>query len=50
MIIKRLKNIENKRNYKEDTIRLSADFSKEMLWTRRDWQRIFKEMKSKDLH
>ena len=31
-------------------IRLSADFSKETLQARRDWQEAFKVMKSKDLH
>ena len=30
--------------------RLSADFSKEILQARRDWQEVFKVMKSKDLH
>ena len=30
-------------------IRLSADFSKENLQARRDWQEIFKIMKSRDL-
>ena len=30
-------------------IRLSADFSKETLQGRRDWQEVFKVMKSKDL-
>ena len=30
-------------------IRLSADFSKESLQARRDWQEIFKVMKSRDL-
>ena len=30
-------------------IRLSADFSKETLQDRRDWQGVFKVMKSKDL-
>ena len=30
-------------------IRLSADFSKETLQVRRDWQKVFKVMKSKDL-
>ena len=30
-------------------IRLSADFSKETLQARRDWQDIFKVMKSRDL-
>ena len=27
--------------YRRTPIRLSADFSKETLWTRRDWQEIF---------
>ena len=31
-------------------IRLSADFSKESLQTRRDWQEVFKVTESKDLH
>ena len=31
------------------SIRLSADFSKETLQARRDWQDVFKVMKSKDL-
>ena len=31
------------------SIRLSADFSKETLQARRDWQGIFKVMKSRDL-
>ena len=30
-------------------MRLSADFSKETLQGRRDWQEVFKVMKSKDL-
>ena len=30
-------------------IRLSADFSKESLQARRDWQEIFKAMKNRDL-
>ena len=30
-------------------IRLSADFSKETLQARRDWQQIFKVMKSREL-
>ena len=34
--------------YKGVPIRLSADFSKEILQARRDWQ-VFKMMKSKDL-
>ena len=32
--------------YRGIPIRLSADFSKETLQTRRDWQEIFKVMKS----
>ena len=35
--------------YKEVPIRLSADFSKETLETRRDWQEVFQVMKGKDL-
>ena len=35
--------------YREVPIRLSADFSKETLQARRDWQEIFKVMKSRDL-
>ena len=35
--------------YKGVPIRLSTDFSKEILQARRDWQEIFKVMKSKDL-
>ena len=35
--------------YRGVTIRLSADFSKETLQARRDWQEIFKVIKSKDL-
>ena len=35
--------------YKGVPIRLSADFSKETLRARRDWQEVFKAMKSKDL-
>ena len=35
--------------YKEVPIRLSADFSKEILQARRDWQEVCKVMKSKDL-
>ena len=35
--------------YEGVPIRLSADFSKETLQTRRDWQEIFKVMKSRDL-
>ena len=36
-------------NYRGIPIRLSADFSKEILQARRDWQEIFKVMKSRDL-
>ena len=35
--------------YKGVPLRLSADFSKEILQARRDWQEIFKVMKSRDL-
>ena len=35
--------------YKGVPIRLSADFSKETWQARRDWQEVFKVMKSKDL-
>ena len=35
--------------YKGVLVRLSADFSKETLQARRDWQKIFKVMKSRDL-
>ena len=35
--------------YKGVPIRLAADFSKETLQARRDWQEIFKVMKSRDL-
>ena len=35
--------------YKGVPIRLSAEFSKETLQARRDWQEVFKVMKSKDL-
>ena len=35
--------------YKGVPIRLSADFSKDTLHSRRDWQEVFKVMKSKDL-
>ena len=34
--------------YKGVPIRLSADFSKETLQARWDWQEVFKVMKSKD--
>ena len=37
-------------NYKGVLIRLSADFSKETLQARRDWQEVFQVMKGKDLH
>ena len=36
--------------YKGVSIRLSADFSKETLQARRDWQEVFQIMKGKDLH
>ena len=36
--------------YKGVPIRLSADFSRETLQARRDWQEVFKVMKGKDLH
>ena len=36
--------------YKGVPIRLSADFSKETLQSRRGWQEVFKVMKGKDLH
>ena len=36
-------------DYRGVPIRLSADFSKETLQARRDWQEIFKVMKSGDL-
>ena len=35
--------------YRGVPIRLSADFSKETLQTRKDWQEVFKVMKSKDI-
>ena len=35
--------------YKGVPIRLSADFSKETMQARRDWQEIFKVLKSRDL-
>ena len=35
--------------YKGVPIRLSADFSKETLQARRNWQEVFKVIKSKDL-
>ena len=35
--------------YKGVPIRLSAEFSKETLQARKDWQEAFKVMKSKDL-
>ena len=36
--------------YKGFLIRLSADFSKEILQARRGWKEVFKVMKGKDLH
>ena len=35
--------------YKGVPVRLSADFSKETLQARRDWQEVLKVMKSQDL-
>ena len=35
--------------YSEVPIRLSANFSKETLQDRRDWQEVFKVMKTRDL-
>ena len=35
--------------YKAVPMRLSADFSKETFQARRDWEEVFKVMKSKDL-
>ena len=36
--------------YKGVPIRLSADFSKEMLQARRGWKEVFEVMKDRDLH
>ena len=36
--------------YKGVPLRLSADFSKETLQSRRGWQEVFQVMKGKDLH
>ena len=36
--------------YKAVPIRLSADFSKEILQARRGWKEVFEVMKDKDLH
>ena len=36
--------------YKGIPIRLSADFSKDTLQARRDWQEVFQAMKGKNLH
>ena len=46
-----LKSVREKKSVtlKQVPIRLSADFSKETLQARRDWQEVFKVMKSKDL-
>ena len=41
---------EKRITYKGVPIRVSSGFSKETLPARRDWQEVFKEMKSKDLH
>ena len=39
----------NRVTYSGVPMRLSADFSKEILQARRDWQEVFKVMKSRDL-
>ena len=36
--------------YKGVPVRLSADFSKEILQTRRGWKGVFKDKKGKDLY
>ena len=36
--------------YKGDPIKVSADFSKETLQTRKAWEEVLKVMKDKDLH
>ena len=36
--------------YKGVSIKLSADFSKEILQAERSWKEVFKVMKGKDLH
>ena len=36
-------------SYRAVSIRLSADFSKETFQARRDWQEVFKVMKSRNL-
>ena len=49
-MIENLKSSKRKaESYKGVPIRLSADFSKESLQARRDWQEIFKVLKSRDL-
>ena len=45
-----LKAAREKDSYQGVSIRLSADFSKETLQARRDWQEVFKVMKGKGLH
>ena len=46
-----LKSTEKKKlvTYRAGPIRLSADVSRETLQARRDWQEVFKVMKSRDL-
>ena len=44
-----LKREKQRVTYRGVPIRLSADFSKETLQTQKDWQEIFKVMKSRDL-
>ena len=45
-----LKAARERETYKGVPIRLSADFSKETLQTRRIWKEVFQVMKAKDLH
>ena len=47
--LKRSKRKADTFTYKGVPLRLSADFSKETLQARRDWQEVFKVMKGKDL-
>ena len=47
-ILKAARRKKQRVTYKGVPIRLSADFSKETVQARRDWQEIFKVMKSKD--
>ena len=45
-----LKTAREKLTYKGVPIRLSADFSEETFQASRDWEEVFKVMKSRDLH